>query len=53
MSRKRQDASTVRISDEEYCRLENKFETLRNEVSPATKRKHSHFFICIFIYFDS
>jgi len=33
MNRRRQDVSSVRISDEEYGRLESKLEALKNEVS--------------------
>ncbi|XP_060558667.1 coiled-coil domain-containing protein 149-B-like [Ruditapes philippinarum] len=38
MNRRRQDVATVRISDEEYSRLESKFEALKNEFT-ACRRK--------------
>ncbi|XP_045190805.2 GRIP and coiled-coil domain-containing protein 2-like [Mercenaria mercenaria] len=38
MNRRRQDVASVRISDEEYTRLENKLEALKNEFA-ACRRK--------------
>ena len=35
MNRKRHEVNNVRISDEEYGRLENKYDLLRNEVNPS------------------
>ena len=37
MNRKRHEVNNVRISDEEYGRLQNKYDLLRNEVSPVNK----------------
>ena len=39
MNRKKHEVNNVRIADEEYGRLENKFDLLRNEVNGTFDEK--------------